>query len=260
MPILDFPLNPVEGTEWEDSTGLVWLFFVGAWIQIGGHVQEVVGIPVGAIIPYGGVVVPDGWFACDGAAISREDYADLFAVIGETFGTGDGSSSFHLPDAIGRVLSGPTAGHPVGTTAGSNDITISVDNLPAHDHAIAIDAVDNHGHSGSFTGGSVSGSVTGNTGSGGSHSHTVNTRSASNLQTDQNSGHSYGAVASTTTSQHNGHTHSMSGTITGGTVSGSVSVGNGGAHGHSASSSETGGDAPITVLQPTLFVYQIIKY
>lgn len=260
MPVLDFPLNPNEGQEWEDNDGIVWLFWRGAWVQIRGVVQEVVGVPTGMVAPFAGVVPPEGWLICDGDAVSREDYAVLFAIIGTSYGDGDGLTSFNIPNLKGRVVSGVNETHVVGSYGGAESVVLTEGQLPPHDHGIAIDAVDNHGHSGSFTGGSVSGSVTGNTGSGGSHSHTVNTRSASNLQTDQNSGHSYGAVASTTTSQHNGHTHSMSGTITGGTVSGSVSVGNGGAHGHSASSSETGGDAPITVLQPTLFVYQIIKY
>lgn len=54
--------------------------------------------PVGVINPYGGATAPDGWLLCHGQAISRTTYADLFAVIGTRFGSGDGSTTFNLPD------------------------------------------------------------------------------------------------------------------------------------------------------------------
>lgn len=53
--------------------------------------------PLGAIIPYGGATIPEGWLECDGSAVSRTTYADLFAVIGTKFGPGDGSTTFNLP-------------------------------------------------------------------------------------------------------------------------------------------------------------------
>lgn len=59
--------------------------------------------PVGMITDYGGSVAPAGWLICDGQAVSRTTYADLFAVIGVTYGDGDGSTTFNLPDARGRV-------------------------------------------------------------------------------------------------------------------------------------------------------------
>lgn len=62
--------------------------------------------PTGAVLPYAGTTAPANWLLCDGAAVSRATYADLFALIGTTFGAGDGSSTFNLPDMRGR--------HPVG--------------------------------------------------------------------------------------------------------------------------------------------------
>ena len=64
---------------------------------------KIVSAPVGMISPFGGSTAPDGWLVCDGSAVSRTDYADLFAVVGTTYGAGDGSTTFNLPDCNGRV-------------------------------------------------------------------------------------------------------------------------------------------------------------
>jgi microcystin-dependent protein len=53
--------------------------------------------PLGVIMPYGGTTVPTAWLECDGSAVSRTTYADLFAVLGTKFGPGDGSTTFNLP-------------------------------------------------------------------------------------------------------------------------------------------------------------------
>lgn len=56
------------------------------------------GVPIGTIIPFAGNSVPQGYLLCDGSAISRTDYASLFAVIGTIYGAGDGNSTFNLPN------------------------------------------------------------------------------------------------------------------------------------------------------------------
>ena len=61
-------------------------------------------IPVGVYVPFGGSVVPDGWLDCDGSAVSRTTYASLFAVIGDSYGAGDGSTTFNLPTAAGSII------------------------------------------------------------------------------------------------------------------------------------------------------------
>ena len=66
----------------------------------------VTGIPTGFIGEWSADTIPDGWLLCDGSAISRTDYADLFAVIGTTWGEGDGSTTFNLPNSIGRFAEG----------------------------------------------------------------------------------------------------------------------------------------------------------
>ena len=69
-------------------------------------------MPTGAILPFAGnATMPDGFLLCDGTEVSRKVYANLFAVIGEQYGTGDGSSTFALPNLIGQFLQGDnTAG------------------------------------------------------------------------------------------------------------------------------------------------------
>ena len=59
---------------------------------------NVVGLTPGFIAPFAGSTAPDGWLVCDGSAISRTRYADLFAVIGTTYGSGDGNTTFNLPN------------------------------------------------------------------------------------------------------------------------------------------------------------------
>ena len=71
-------------------------------------------VPSGTIVAYGAATAPGGWKLCDDSAISRTSFVRLFAVIGTTFGTGDGSSTFNVPDLRDRV--------PLGK--GSNNSTL----------------------------------------------------------------------------------------------------------------------------------------
>lgn len=62
--------------------------------------------PIGAVISFGGSVIPHGYLLCNGQAVSRVDYTELFAVIGTAFGAGDGTTTFNLPDLREVVLVG----------------------------------------------------------------------------------------------------------------------------------------------------------
>jgi microcystin-dependent protein len=68
------------------------------------------GFPPGSIIAFGGATAPPGWLLCDGSTVSRAQYPQLFAAIGATYGAGNGSSTFQLPDLRGRFLRGFDAG------------------------------------------------------------------------------------------------------------------------------------------------------
>jgi len=111
-------------------------------------------IPYGTVWAYGGTAAPTGWLLCDGSAISRTTYADLFTAIGTTYGSGDGSTTFNIPDIRGRVIAGqddmggtsanrltaPAStlnginGDTLGATGGSETHTLTVAQLAAHDH------------------------------------------------------------------------------------------------------------------------------
>ena len=82
-------------------------------------------VPPGTIIHYAGRTVPSGWLICNGANVSRTDYAALFAAIGTIYGAGDGSTTFGLPNMGGRFLEGTTYTGSVGTyhSAGLPNIT-----------------------------------------------------------------------------------------------------------------------------------------
>lgn len=104
-------------------------------------------LPPGSIIPFGGSAAPAGWLLCYGQAVSRSTYADLYAAIGTAHGTGDGSTTFNVPDLRGRAPIGKddmggsaasrvtTAGSGVdggtlGATGGAQNVTIAAGNLP----------------------------------------------------------------------------------------------------------------------------------
>lgn len=65
---------------------------------------ELIGVKPGFVMSFAGASVPTGWLLCDGSAVSRTTYAKLFAAIGTTYGVGDGSTTFNLPDLSQRVL------------------------------------------------------------------------------------------------------------------------------------------------------------
>lgn len=103
-------------------------------------------VPVGGQIPYGGDTAPSGWLLCDGTAVSRTTYADLFAVIGTKYGVGNGSTTFNVPDKRGRFPLGKAAagtGATIGEHGGSLDHTHTG---PSHTHPVAA-----HSHSMSHT-------------------------------------------------------------------------------------------------------------
>ncbi len=118
--------------------------------------------PSGIINMFGGVTAPDGWLLCNGDAVSRENFASLFEAIGTAYGTGDGSTTFNVPDLELKFARGAGSGSAVGeaTTTNTHGHTVESGNH-AHTHGIS------HTHG--------SGNYGGNTGNSGNHSHSTNT-------------------------------------------------------------------------------------
>lgn len=105
---------------------------------------EAVGMTavVGSAMQYFGSTAPDGWLFCNGSAVSRATYADLFAAIGTVYGAGDGSTTFNLPDMRGRAPIGVGQGsgltnRTLGTKLGAETHQLTVGEMPNHNHAIA---------------------------------------------------------------------------------------------------------------------------
>lgn len=97
--------------------------------------------PAGTMYPFAGASVPTGFLLCDGSAVSRTTYAALYAAIGTVYGTGDGSTTFNLPNSKGRVLTGRDAGQTefdnLGETGGEKTHLLTIAEMPSHDHTTA---------------------------------------------------------------------------------------------------------------------------
>lgn len=96
-------------------------------------------VPVGAVLAYGSSNAPKGWLSCAGQAVSRELYADLFSVVGTTYGSGDGSTTFNVPNLLGRVIVGQGSGvgltsRSMGATGGAETHTLTTNEMPSHSH------------------------------------------------------------------------------------------------------------------------------
>lgn len=100
------------------------------------------GLPTGSITMYGGSTAPSGYLLCDGSAVSRTTYSALFTAIGTTYGTGDGSTTFNVPNVKGKVPvgrdSGDTSFDTLGETGGVKSVTLTAaqSGLPAHTHPV----------------------------------------------------------------------------------------------------------------------------
>ena len=93
-------------------------------------------LPVGSISAYSGENIPTNWLKCNGQAISRTTYADLFSVIGTTYGSGDGSTTFNLPNISERVIVGNNGDgeFSLGNTGGEKEHALTINEMPSHTH------------------------------------------------------------------------------------------------------------------------------
>lgn len=168
------------------------------------------GLPVGAIVDFAGSVAPANYLLCYGQAVSRSEYAELFAAIGVTYGIGNGSTTFNLPDCRGRVSAGkddmggasadrltsPVNGDALGGVGGAQSISLTADQMPIHTHSgttaengahtHAIKRVSNVAGGGSQDVAHLTGTLTMNTESAGSHTHGFTTGSAGGDQAHPN--------------------------------------------------------------------------
>ena len=106
----------------------------------GGSSGSALGLnlPSGMILPCGIQLskIPAGYLLCDGSAVSRAVYSDLFDAIGTLYGVGDGVTTFNLPDLRDKTTKGAPAATEGGATGGSNSVTLTTSEMPVHNHSV----------------------------------------------------------------------------------------------------------------------------
>ena len=122
-------------------------------------------LPTGAVVAYTGSTAPSGWVLADGSAVSRATYPELFSSIGVTYGAGDGSTTFNVPNLKGRTIVGQDSAQTefdvLGETGGANSVALTTAQMPSHTHTVSSHAhTTNHDHAAASTSAD------------GSHSHT----------------------------------------------------------------------------------------
>ncbi|MCK9250023.1 MAG: tail fiber protein [Solirubrobacteraceae bacterium] len=132
------------------DTGTLSVDIGSAWLEY----QAGQPVPVGTVNDFAGTSVPAGWLLCNGQAVARATYSALFTLIGTTYGPGDGSTTFNVPDLRGRATVGAGQGpgltnRPLGTQFGAEAHQLQTGELPPHNHSGTTAGDGAHGHSAS---------------------------------------------------------------------------------------------------------------
>lgn len=119
-------LNETEKTDWNTLRELI----------LAEGSNGLSSFPIGSGCDYFGTVAPDGFMFADGSAISRTEYSELFSIIGTTYGSGDGSTTFNLPDKRSRVSVAKDNGtfNTLGKTGGEETHVLTTSEIPSHNH------------------------------------------------------------------------------------------------------------------------------
>ena len=166
---------------------------------------------VGTIKPWGKATAPAGYLLCDGSAVSRTTYADLFAVISTTYGAGDSSTTFNVPDLQGKFPQGKSGTTSLAGTGGANTVTVAVTNNQA--------ATNSTNQSVTITGSISNTSLT--TAQLASHTHDMYNSGTTEacfipFSGNRNPGTTIpAAVRNTGSGTGHNHSHTLSGTLTG---------------------------------------------
>jgi len=160
-------------------------------------------IPPGVVQSYLGAYtnIPTGWLFCNGAAVSRTTYANLFSVIGTTFGVGNGTTTFTLPNLFGHMLVGGTSTTTPGTASQTGSADSYLNATWDHDHSVDIpsttSSTDSHSHT---TDPAATNSGTASASAGGTQFQ---------LTGSSTSGHIHSTNIASTTSSTDGHNHTV---------------------------------------------------
>jgi len=164
----------------------------------GASLTGIEGTATGTILPWSTVTAPSGFLECAGAEASRTTYSALFAVIGTTYGVGDGSTTFNVPNLQDNIPMGRSGTKALASTGGANTVsptgniagstanaTLATAQLASHTHSTNYRTLFPEGApaSGATGGGAPTTTPTGSTGSGSGHSHNM----SANFAGDANS-------------------------------------------------------------------------
>lgn len=154
----------------------------------GSNLTGIEGIPTGTITSWSDSSIPSGFLECDGSNVSRTTYSGLFAVVGTTYGSGDGSTTFGLPDLQDNVAVGKSNNKALASTGGANTVassgnvggstanaTLSTGQLASHHHNVPQTSLTSGGNqiASGMQGGANSSDESSNVGSGQGHSHNL---------------------------------------------------------------------------------------
>tara|TARA_Y100000004_G_scaffold157052_1_gene182476 strand:- start:11 stop:586 length:576 start_codon:yes stop_codon:yes gene_type:complete len=155
----------------------------------GANLTGIEGIPTATIVPWSDSSIPSGFLECNGAAVSRSTYSALFAIIGATYGAGDGASTFNLPDFQDNVPMGKSGTKALASTGGANTVasagnvggstanaTLTEGQLASHQHSFSTTNPASPVQGANVAAGfpsSIGTKNTNNTGSGTGHSHNM---------------------------------------------------------------------------------------
>jgi len=126
-----------------NNPGTAWPFYPNQRGEL-TQTSVVTAVPTGSMMPWPLVSSPTGYLNCDGSFYNKADYVNLYGIIGSTFGYNASNASFAVPDTRGRQLFGAGGGanytyflssfSTIGNYGGVTRVTLSPDNLPAHQH------------------------------------------------------------------------------------------------------------------------------